>query len=73
VSYQYLSVLSTEAQSDDETKDEELRFKQEPQVFKVRYFREFYLDFEPATKETPLRLKVDLSISMGHFIQRNPF
>lgn len=44
------------------TKDEKLRFKQDPQAFKVRYiFREFHLDFEPLAKETPVRPKVDLS------------
>lgn len=44
------------------TKDEKLRFKQDPQAFKVRYiFREFHLDFEPLAKETPVKPKVDLS------------
>ncbi len=44
------------------SKDEKLRFKQDPQAFKVRYiFREFNLDFEPLAKETPVKPKVDLS------------
>ena len=44
------------------TKDEKLRFKKDPQAFKVRYiFREFHLDFDPLAKETPVKPKVDLS------------
>jgi len=44
------------------TKDEKLRFKQNPQDFKVRYiYREFKLDFDPLSKETPVKPKVDLS------------
>src|SRR5690625_58450 len=44
------------------TKDEKLRFKADPQAFKVRYiFREFHLDFDPLSKETPVKPKVDLS------------
>jgi transposase-like protein len=44
------------------TKDEKKRFKQNPQAFKVRYiFREFNFDFEPLSKESPVKPKVDLS------------
>lgn len=44
------------------TKDEKVRFKKDPQAFKVRYiFREFHFDFKPLTKETPIKPKVDLS------------
>ena len=44
------------------TKDEKKRFKQDPQAFKVRYiYREFELDFDPLSKESPVKPKVDLS------------
>ena len=44
------------------TKEEKNRFKQDPQAFKVRYiFREFDLNFDPISKESPLKPKVDLS------------
>jgi len=44
------------------TNDEKIRFKQDPQAFKVRYiFREFLLNFDPLANETPIKPKVDLS------------
>lgn len=44
------------------TKEEKNRFRLDPQAFKVRYiFREFDLDFDPISKESPLKPKVDLS------------
>ncbi|GGB31639.1 hypothetical protein GCM10011409_06260 [Lentibacillus populi] len=44
------------------TEEEKERFKQDPQAFKVRYiFREFYFDFKPLSKESPVNPKVDLS------------
>lgn len=44
------------------TKEEKIRFKQDPQAFKVRYiFREFQLDFDPLVKDSPVKPKVDLS------------
>lgn len=44
------------------TTEEKNHFKQDPQAFKVRYiFREFDLDFDPISKESPLKPKVDLS------------
>src|SRR5690625_816726 len=44
------------------TKEEQKRFKQDPQAFKVRYiFREFKLDFDPLIKDSPVKPEVDLS------------
>jgi putative transposase len=44
------------------TKEEQKRFKQDPQAFKVRYiFREFKLDFDPLVKDSPVKPEVDLS------------
>src|SRR5690606_6766958 len=44
------------------TKEEQKRFKQDPQAFKVRYiFREFKLDFDPLVKDSPIKPEVDLS------------
>src|SRR5690625_6101002 len=43
-------------------KDGKKRFKQDTQAFKVRYiYREFELDFDPLSKESPVKHKVDLS------------
>src|SRR5690625_775813 len=44
------------------TKEDKVRFEQDPHAFKVRYiYREFELDFDPLAKETPVKTKVDLS------------
>ena len=44
------------------TKEEKLRFKEDPQAFKVRYlFRAFRFDFQPMAATSPIQPKVDLS------------
>src|SRR5699024_6888917 len=44
------------------TTEDKSRFNQDPQAFKVRYiFREFDLNFDPLSKESPIKPKVDLS------------
>ncbi|MGV3487363.1 MAG: IS6 family transposase [Tuberibacillus sp.] len=44
------------------TQKEKKRFKEDPQAFKVRYiYREFHIDFQPLSKDSPQKPKVDLS------------
>lgn len=44
------------------TTEDKSRFNQDSQAFKVRYiFREFDLNFDPLSKESPIKPKVDLS------------
>lgn len=41
---------------------EKKRFKEDPQAFKLRYiYRKFHIDFQPLSKESPKKSKVDLS------------
>ncbi|WP_099354674.1 DDE-type integrase/transposase/recombinase [Fredinandcohnia onubensis] len=41
---------------------EKKHFKKDPQAFKVRYiYREFHIDFQPLSKDSPKKPKVDLS------------
>lgn len=44
------------------TKKEKKQFKKDPQAFKVRYiYREFHINFQPLSKDSPKKPKVDLS------------
>jgi hypothetical protein len=44
------------------TSKEKKQFRQDPQSFKLRYiFRQFHIDFQPMSKSTPKKTKVDLS------------
>ncbi|MED4355086.1 DDE-type integrase/transposase/recombinase [Schinkia azotoformans] len=41
---------------------EKKQFKKDPQAFKLRYiYREFHIDFQPLSKDSPQKPKVDLS------------
>ena len=43
-------------------KSEKVQFRQDPQAFKVRYiYRQFQFDFQPLSKTSPVKPKVDLS------------
>ncbi|KEF37261.1 transposase [Schinkia azotoformans MEV2011] len=44
------------------SRKEKKQFKKDPQAFKVRYiYREFHIDFQPLSKDSPKKPKVDLS------------